>query len=251
MTIRARLLAIEDTAGRMAPHGREEIDRTEVAAGAAGIACRIEQQNGPNLTSMQEAAIAALLTEPTYARAAAAAGVTEETLYHWLHQPDFRATFRQARRELVEAGVGRLQAATSHAVEALVSVARHGRRDGDRVRAANALLEHAFRGLTDADQIHGTPVAAEPAPSGTADVVAILAARLRQIDQSELPAADKARLTAVLADSLLRAISVDVLDKRLETMQAVLLGRRKKPPDLPPGLPGVDVLEAAVVYGQD
>jgi hypothetical protein len=112
-------------------------------------------------------------------------------------------------------------------VETLASVARHGRRDGDRIRAATALLDYAFRGLTDADRIHGTPPA-EPAPSGTADVVAILAARLRQIDQSELPAADKARLTAVLADSLLRAIGVDVLDKRLETMQAVLLGRREK-----------------------
>src|SRR6185437_7299719 len=102
--------------------------------------------------------------------------------------------------------------------------ARHGRRDGDRVRAANPLLDHAFRGLIDADRIHGTP-AAQPAPSGTADVVAILAARLRQIDQSELPAVEKARLTAVLADSLLRAIGVDVIDKRLEAMHAVLVGR--------------------------
>jgi hypothetical protein len=228
MTIRARLLAIEETAGRTLPRDSEAIALTEAAAGAAGVAC-IEQPNGPNLTDKQEAAIAALLTEPTYARAAAAAGVSEGTLYRWLHLPAFRTAFRQARRELVEAGVGRLQAATAHAVEALVAVARHGRRDGDRVRAANALLEHAFRGLTDADRIHGTP-AAEPAPSGTADVVAILAARLRQIDQAELPAADKARLTAVLADSLLRAIGVDVIDKRLEAMHAILAGRQETTP---------------------
>jgi hypothetical protein len=229
MTIRARLLAIEETAGRTLPRDSEAIALTEAAAGAAGVACSIEQPDGPNFTDKQEAAIAALLTEPSYARAAAAAGISEGTLYRWLHLPAFRTAFRQARRELVEAGVGRLQAATAHAVEALVAVARHGRRDGDRVRAANALLEHAFRGLTDADRIHGTP-AAEPAPSGTADVVAILAARLRQIDQAELPAADKARLTAVLADSLLRAIGVDVIDKRLEAMHAILAGRQETTP---------------------
>ena len=227
MTIRARLLAIEETAGQFVSRDPEGIALTEAAVGAAGIACSMERPDDAKFTAKQEAAIAALLTEPTYARAAAAAGVHVGTLYRWLHQPVFRAAFRQARRELVEAGVGRLQAATSHAVEALVAVARHGRRDGDRVRAANALLDHAFRGLTDADRIHGTPAAAEPAPSGTADVVTILAARLRQIDKSELPAADKARLTALLADSLLRAIGVDVIDKRLEAMHAVLAGRQE------------------------
>ena len=56
----------------------------------------------------------------------------------------------------------------------------------------------------------------------------LLAARLRQIDQSELPTGEKSRLTAALADSLLRAISVDVLDKRLEALQTVLNGRRDK-----------------------
>jgi hypothetical protein len=35
-------------------------------------------------------------------------------------------------------------------------------------------------------------------------------------------------LTATLADALLRAIGVDVLDKRLEALQAVLLGRKDK-----------------------
>ena len=35
-----------------------------------------------------------------------------------------------------------------------------------------------------------------------------------------------AGLTAALADALLRAIGVDVLDKRLEALQAVLLGRK-------------------------
>jgi hypothetical protein len=37
-----------------------------------------------------------------------------------------------------------------------------------------------------------------------------------------------ARLTATLADALLQAIGVSVLDKRLEALQAVLLGRKEK-----------------------
>jgi hypothetical protein len=67
----------------------------------------------------------------------------------------------------------------------------------------------------------------EAAPVGTADVVRLLGARLRQVDQAELPAAEKARLTAGLADALLRAIGVDVIDKRLEALAAVLNGRKE------------------------
>jgi len=63
---------------------------------------------------------------------------------------------------------------------------------------------------------------------GTADVVKLLAERLRQVDAAELSTADKSRLTAALADSLLRAIGVDVIDKRLEALQAVLIGRKDK-----------------------
>lgn len=63
---------------------------------------------------------------------------------------------------------------------------------------------------------------------GTADVVKLLAGRLRQIDASGLPVAEKSKLTATLADALLRAIGVDVLDKRLEALQGVLMGRKGK-----------------------
>jgi hypothetical protein len=62
----------------------------------------------------------------------------------------------------------------------------------------------------------------------TGDVVKVVAGRLRQIDQSDLPTAEKSRLTAALADTLLRAIGVDVIDKRLEALQAVLIGRKDK-----------------------
>ena len=184
--------------------------------------------HGQKLTRKQEALIAALLTEPTHAAAAAKAGVGEATLHRWLHLPAFRAAYRQARRELVEGAVGRIQAATGQAVDTLLAVAKDGAKDGDRVRAAVALLDHAFRGLTDADALHGDREAGDASPMDTADVVKLLAARLRQLDAAELPTGEKSRLTATLADALLRAIGVDVLDKRLEALQAVLIGRKGK-----------------------
>src|SRR5262245_26808281 len=149
--------------------------------------------HGQKLTQKQETLIAALLTEPTHAAAAAKAGVSEATLYRWLDLPPFRVAYRRARRELVDGAIGRVQAATGLAVETLVAVARTGAKEGDRVRAAVALLDHALRGLTDADILNGGPEAVDAPPMNTADVVQLLAARLRQIDQSELPAAEKAR----------------------------------------------------------
>jgi hypothetical protein len=198
--------------------------------------------HGQKLTAKQEALIAALLTEPTYAAAAAKAGISEGTLYSWLHRPDFRAAYRRARRELLEAAIGRLQSASGEAVDALLAVIRSARRDGDRVRAALAILDHAGRGLAEADTLHGGPDPSEPtsaktggapcagSPSGVAvpsDVVALLAERLKQLDRSELPTAEKARLTAALADAFNRAVGVAVLDERLEALQAVLAGRPK------------------------
>ncbi|MBI3464746.1 MAG: hypothetical protein HY000_17075, partial [Planctomycetes bacterium] len=167
--------------------------------------------HGQKLTRKQEALIAALLTEATHADAAAKAGVSEATLHRWLRLSDFRAAYRHARRELVEGAIGRIQAATGQAVDTLMAVAKDGPKDGDRVRAAIALLDHALRGLTDADALDGEREAGDVAAMDTGDVVKLLAERLRQIDQCELPTGEKSRLTATLADSLLRAIGVDVL----------------------------------------
>jgi hypothetical protein len=184
--------------------------------------------HGQKLTRKQEALIAALLTEPTHAAAATKAGVSEATLHRWLHLPGFRAAYRRARRELVEGAVGRIQAAAGQAVDTLLAVAKGGAKDADRVRAAVALLTHAFRGLADTDALHGEWQPGDASPMGTGDVVKLLAGRLRQVDAADLPTAEKSRLTAALADALLRAISVDVLDKRLEALQTVLLGRKGK-----------------------
>ena len=127
-----------------------------------------------------------------------------------------------------EAAIGRIQASTGEAAEALVNVIRQGRRDGDRVRAAIALLDHAHRGLATADLLHGEQETEDVPPLDSADVVRLLASRLQQLDGSELPTAEKTRLTTTLADALMRAYGFNVLDKRLEAIQAVLLERKEK-----------------------
>ena len=196
----------------------------EAAEGAAALAGR----HGEKLTHQQEVLIAALLTEPTYAAAADKAGVSRSTLYRRLRTPAFRAAYRRARRELVEAAIGRVQASAGEATEALVDVVRQGRRDGDRVRAATVLLDQAHRGLATADLLYGEQESEDQPPLDSADVVRLLASRLQQLDSSELPTAEKARLTTRLTDALLRALNVDVMEKRLEAIQAVLLERKER-----------------------
>jgi hypothetical protein len=170
-----------------------------------------------------ERLIAALLSEPTHEAAAVKAGVSPATLRRNLNAPAFCTAYRRARRQLVQSAVERLQGAVGQAVDTLRSVAKDGAKDGDRVRAAVALLDHAFRGIDVADEGDNE----NPTVEGTADVVRLLAARLQQLDASDLPTPEKARLTATLADTMLRAIGVDVLDKRLEALQAVLLQRKE------------------------
>ncbi len=60
----------------------------------------------------------------------------------------------------------------------------------------------------------------------TAEVVQMLATRLRQLDAAQLSTAERARLTAMLSDAFLRAISIDDLNKRMEALEAVLLARK-------------------------
>jgi hypothetical protein len=99
------------------------------------------------------------------------------------------------------------------------------------IRTALAILkdEAELERLYEARDPAGPPgEGALAAPMGTADVVGVLSERLRQTERADLPAAEKTRLTAALADALLRAIGVDVLDKRLEALQAVLGGRKDR-----------------------
>jgi hypothetical protein len=207
-------------------------DDTSLLANAQGAAALVARSAKKRrvLSPKQEIGVAALLSSRTYAEAAEKAGVGVATIYRWLKLPKFRAAFRVARRELSESAFARMQAIASEAVETLFNVAKFGRRDSDRVRAAATILNNAFRGLESAELLHGEKAAYETKEFVLGDVVQLLSTRLRQVDRSELPAAEKARLTSMIAESLLRAYGIEVLDQRTEALETVLLGRKEKKP---------------------
>ena len=101
---------------------------------------------GAKIDRKGEAVIAALLTEPTHAAAAAKAGVSEATVQRWLRRPEFRAAYRSARGAVVESAVGRLQHATAEAVEVLRRNMACGV-PAVEVRAAVAVIEKAVEGV--------------------------------------------------------------------------------------------------------
>jgi hypothetical protein len=204
---------------------RSSIDLTQLAQ---DVALSVNQGEGTTkLNAKQEALLAALLTEPTYAAAAAKVGVSRMTAYRSLRDKSFRELYQRARQELVNTAVGRLQLGSGLAVDALMSIVVQSRRDSDRVRAAVVILDHAYRGLSDAGLL--TPSdQAEQRTVGTSDIVTLLGKQLRQLEQSTLTTNDKSRLTSTLSDALLRAIGVDVIDKRLEALESVLVKRKQQ-----------------------
>jgi hypothetical protein len=182
--------------------------------------------HGQKYTRKQEALIAALLTEPTCTAAAEKAGVGERTLYRWMQLPEFRAAYDRARQEPLKSTISHLQLGTRPASEVLLHIALHGRRESDCLRAAATILDFAMREHPDTAIPRGEQQQQDVASMETAEVVQMLATRLRQLDAAQLPTSEKARLTAMLSEAFLRAISIDDLNKRMEALEAVLLSRK-------------------------
>jgi DNA-binding MurR/RpiR family transcriptional regulator len=100
--------------------------------------------HGEKRERREEIAILALISEPTVVAAAKRAGVSEATLRRWLQDPGFAARYREARREVVDRAITRLQAAAVEAVETLRRNLSSGQ-PGVEVTAARTLLEQVFR----------------------------------------------------------------------------------------------------------
>jgi hypothetical protein len=100
--------------------------------------------HGDKLSRKQEAAVAALLAEPTVEAAAAKAGVAYSTLKGWLTRPSFKAAYAAARAQVLERTVALL---ARYSGAAVLVLARNltAARAADSTRAAVALLAHAFK----------------------------------------------------------------------------------------------------------
>jgi hypothetical protein len=101
--------------------------------------------HGEKLTRKMEAAIAALLREPTVRKAAEKAGVGERTLRRWLKDDaGFQSAYAAARRQLLEHSLSRLEAVAGRAV----SVLRKALASDDRalsLRAALGVIDRATK----------------------------------------------------------------------------------------------------------
>jgi hypothetical protein len=106
--------------------------------------------HGRKRERLEDRALAALLAEPTIAAAATKAGISESTLLRWLAEPGFKARHRAARRAVVEGAIGRLQQASTQAVDALTRNLTCGI-PAVEVGAAKSVLELTAKGMEQLD----------------------------------------------------------------------------------------------------
>ena len=93
-------------------------------------------------------AIVALLSQRNVEEAARAAGVPPRTLYRWLKEPEFRAAYREARRDALAQAGARLQQMSTAAVSTLGKIMVDPKAPAaSRVRAAHSVLEQAARAI--------------------------------------------------------------------------------------------------------
>ena len=104
--------------------------------------------HGEKWSRKKDAAILALVTEPTIADAAKKAGISHATLHRWLQIKDFKDAYREAKREAVSAAIARLQRTATEAVDALRDVMNDTESPASaRVSAARSILEIAIKAV--------------------------------------------------------------------------------------------------------
>ena len=124
-----------------------------------------------------------------------------------------------------------MQAATGQIADALVNIACHGRRDGDRTRTAIAVLNFSVRDRTKPDIFAQHAVEADAIVSGYQRRGQAFASFIsNKWNVPTCPWLRNRRLTVVLADALLRAINEDEIVKRQEALQSILQNRKEEKP---------------------
>ncbi len=98
------------------------------------------------LTPKQNKVLAALLTSPSKAAAAQAAGISPRTLRDYLADPVFQAEYRRAFAGLVEDATRQVQQAISPALSTLREIVESGDENAQaRILAARTILEYSMK----------------------------------------------------------------------------------------------------------
>jgi len=103
--------------------------------------------HGEKRSRKTEQLISALMSHPTVAAAASAAGISEATAWRWMKQPSFVDAYRGIRREAMRQATAQLQQSATEAVATLRRIQAHAESEQARVSAARCLLENAFRAV--------------------------------------------------------------------------------------------------------
>lgn len=114
-----------------------------------------KQENSEyGISTKQQKAIAALLSERTIGAAAKSAGVGERTLYTWLREDNFRAALRGAEKNLLDTVTRRLSAGLTLALDTLETLMQKARHESTRHAAAVSWLTLAlkFKDLVNIDE---------------------------------------------------------------------------------------------------
>ena len=105
-----------------------------------------QKKGGYNLTAKHGKVIQALLTCPTQATAAAAAGVSLTTLKRYLNNDEFQREYQRAITELIAEAVAQAKQSLSPALSTLREVMESEEQNGQvRVSAARSLLEYGMK----------------------------------------------------------------------------------------------------------
>lgn len=84
----------------------------------------------------------ALLNHISVAKASKAAGIGEVTIYRWLKNDGFNSAYRDARRQVVQQGIVKIQKSIATAVTTLMEIMQDQEAPASsRVSAAKTILE--------------------------------------------------------------------------------------------------------------
>jgi len=104
--------------------------------------------HGAKLGRKQEAAIMALLTQPTLEAAARTAGVVPNTLLRWQQDPEFAKAYRKACHKVFGQGTARLQQAAGAAVSTMLKIlVDPNALPNTKLRAADLVLTHGAKAI--------------------------------------------------------------------------------------------------------
>ena len=98
----------------------------------------------------KEKVLSALIETSSVREAAKVSGISEATIYNYLRDPEFKNTYRDARRQTVESAIAQMQNAASEAVERLKEL-QHCENPAVAARCAQIIFENSVKGMETTD----------------------------------------------------------------------------------------------------